>query len=125
MQKSLTVLQMLARLLGVVQILIGIAMWFGMATGMVALHTALGSMFVLVVWIIAGIALFALPQRTLPFLTLVLGAMVLWMGMAQVTMLPGDMHWLVRVLHLLLGVATLGVVESLCAKTKRHWAAVH
>ena len=113
---------MLARLLGVVQIVIGLCLWFGIVTGLVTLHTALGSLFVLAAWIVAGIALFALPRRGLPLLTLLLGALVLWFGMAQVTLLPGSMHWAVRLVHLLLGLATLGLVESLRKGVSAHLA---
>ncbi len=125
MQKSLTVFQMLARLLGVIQILVGFAIWFGMAAGAVSFHAALGSLFVLVVWIVAGIALFALPSRGLPLFTLAFGAVVLWFGMAQTTMMLGSLHWAVRLCHLLFGVAAMGLVEALGGATKRHWAATH
>ena len=59
MSKLVGVLQMLVRLLGVVQLLVGLAIWFGGAKSAVAFHSAIGSLFVLVVWIIAIIALFA------------------------------------------------------------------
>jgi hypothetical protein len=122
MQKSLTVLLMLARLLGVVQLLVGIGIWFGVGTSTVTLHTALGGLFVLVVWIIAIIALFALPKRAVALVTLLWGALVLWFGMAQTTLLLGSAHWAVRVAHLLVGLAALGLVEALGGAAKRHWA---
>jgi hypothetical protein len=113
---------MLARLLGVVQIVVGLCLWFGYLTGAVALHSALGSLFVLVAWIVAGIALFALSKRGLPLFTLLLGGVVLWFGMAQTTFLPGALHWAVRLTHLLIGLALLGLVESLAKGVKRHLA---
>jgi hypothetical protein len=121
MRKTLTVLLMLARLLGVVQLVVGLCMWVGLLK-VVALHSALGSLFVLVTWIIAGIALFALPRRGVALFTLLIGGIVLWFGMAQVTLLAGSMHWAVRVVHLLLGLATLGLIESLAKAVKRHLA---
>ncbi|MGE5100110.1 MAG: hypothetical protein ACM3SX_09000 [Deltaproteobacteria bacterium] len=124
MTKTVAVLQMLARLLGVVQILVGLAIWFGRATSAVAFHSALGSLFVLVVWIIAIIALFALSHRTLPLITLLVGGVALWFGMAQTTLLVGSAHWSVRLAHLLVGLATLGLAESLAKAVKRHHAAL-
>ena len=123
MSKSDAVLQMLARLLGVVQILVGLAIWRGWARSAVAFHSAAGSLFVLVVWIIAIIALFALPQRTLPLITLLIAGVVLWFGMAQTTLLVGSGHWAVRLAHLLLGLATMGLSESLSKAVKLHHAA--
>jgi uncharacterized membrane protein YkgB len=123
MSKTVAVLQMLARLLGVVQILVGLAIWLGWATSAVAFHSAAGSLFVLVVWIIAIIALFALPRRTLPLITLLVAGIVLWFGMAQTTLLVGSGHWAVRLAHLLLGLATMGLSESLAKAVKLHHAA--
>lgn len=124
MTKTVAVLQMLARLLGVVQILVGLAMWFGWASSAIAFHSALGSLFVLVVWIIAIIALFALSHRTLPLITLLVGGVALWFGMAQTTLLVGSAHWSVRLAHLLVGLATLGLAEALATAVKRHHAAL-
>jgi hypothetical protein len=122
MSKTVGVLGMLARLLGAVQIIVGLAMWFGWAKGAVAFHSALGSLFVLVVWIIAIIALFALSTRTLPLITLLVAGVALWFGMAQTTLLVGSAHWAVRLAHLLVGLATIGLAESLTKAVKRHHA---
>lgn len=123
MTKTVAVLQMLVRLLGVVQILVGLAIWFGWAKPAVAFHSAIGSLFVLVVWIIAIIALFALSHRALPLITLLVAGLALWFGMAQTTLLVGSAHWAVRLAHLLVGLATLGLAESLSKAVKRHHAA--
>ena len=120
MRLTIIVLQMLARLLGAAQILIGFAIWFGWAPNAVVLHTALGSLFVLVLWIIAAIALFALSKRGVALFTLLWGALVLWLGMAQTTLLPGGVHWAVRLAHLLVGLAAMGLVESLGKAVKLH-----
>ncbi|MDB4874809.1 MAG: hypothetical protein JWM41_1255 [Gemmatimonadetes bacterium] len=115
---------MLGRLLGVVQIVVGLGMWFGMLAGAVAFHTAVGSLFVLVLWVVAGIALFALPKRGVALFALLWGALVLWFGMAQMTLLPGSAHWAIRVAHLLVGVAAMGLLEALGGAVKRHKADV-
>lgn len=123
MQKTVAVLQMLARLLGVVQILVGLAIWFGWAKPAVAFHSAIGSLFVLVVSIIAIIALFALSRRTLPLITLLIAGVTLWFGMAQTTLMVDNAHWAVRLAHLLVGLATLGLAEAMAKAVKRHRAA--
>jgi len=121
MVKLVTILQMIVRLLGVVQIILGLCIWFNIAHPN-ALHAALGSVFVLVGWAIALIALFALPRRGAALGALLLGGVVIWFGVAQTTLLIGSMHWLVRVAHLLLGVAMIGVVEMLGKAVKLHKA---
>lgn len=122
MQKTVRVLLILARLLGVIQIVVGLAIWFGWSGTPVAIHSALGSLFVLVVWIVALIALFALAHRLVPLITLLVGGLVLWFGMAQTSLLVGSGHWAVRVAHLLIGLATLGLVEALAKAVRAHLA---
>lgn len=116
---------MLARLLGVVQLLVGLGIWFGFWTAGLSIHIALGALFVLVLWIIGLIALFALPKRGVALFTLLWGGLVLWLGMAQTGLLVGSGHWVVRVGHLVAGVAAMGLAEALGGATKRHWLAGH
>ncbi|MFI5228206.1 MAG: hypothetical protein ACHQWU_04005 [Gemmatimonadales bacterium] len=123
MKKTVAVLTMLARVLGIVQILVGLAIWFGFAAGAVAFHVAVGSLFVLLLWIVGVIALFVLDKRGLPLFTLLWGGVVLWFGMAQTTLLLGAGHWAVRLAHLLVGMAAIGLVESLGKALKAHLAA--
>ena len=123
MKKTVVVLTMLARLLGVVQILVGLAIWFGFAAGAVAFHMAVGSVFVLLLWIVGVIALFVLDRRGLPLFTLLWGGLVLWFGMAQTTLLVGSGHWAIRLAHLLVGMAAIGLVESLGKAMRAHFDA--
>jgi len=120
MPKIVMVLRMLVRLLGIVQLVVGVAIWFGMSSG-VALHSALGSLFVLVLWILALIALFALSSRLVALITLLWGGLVLWLGIAQTSLLPGGVHWAVRLAHLLVGIAAIGLGESLGKAVRLHW----
>src|SRR3954464_1635660 len=112
MTRLTTILIMIARLLGVAQILTGFAFWFGWMPSTSA-HFGMGSLLVLVVWIIALIGLFALPKRGIPLLAMLWGGIVLWFGMTQTTFLVGGSHWIVRVAHLLVGVSMLGLAEAI------------
>ena len=116
---------MLTRLIGVVQILSGVCLWLGWLTNLRSLHLGLGSLLALVVWIIAIIALFALPKRGVALFAMLWGGLMLWLGMAQTTLLVGSGHWVVRVAHLLVGLAALGLAESLVKAVKLHWSVAH
>jgi hypothetical protein len=122
MSRLVTILSMLARLLGVAQLLTGFAFWFGWMPD-TSPHFGMGSLLVLVVWILALIGLFALPKRGVPLFTLLWGGFVLWFGMAQTTLLVGSTHWIVRVAHLLVGVSMLGLAETIAKAVKTHAAA--
>ena len=120
MRKLASILSILGRLLGVIQILVGLAMWFGYFRSALRFHTVVGSLFVLVLWILALIALFYLPRRGLAYFALIWGAFVLWFGMAQTTMLVGQGHWAIQLAHLIVGLAAIGLVDSLGRAIKLH-----
>ena len=46
------------------------------------------------------------------------------LGLTQTQLLVGSAHWLVEVLHLLVGIAAIGMAEGLAARTKERLAAV-
>lgn len=119
MRKATTALLMILRLAGVVQIVVGLIIWVGHNKSLVPLHSIIGSLFVLDLWILGIVALFKLPSRGLPLFTLLWGGLVLWFGMAQTTIAPDAGHWLVRVLHLIVGLAAMGFGESLAARVRR------
>src|SRR5205807_7363639 len=89
----------------------GVCLWFGVGGSLTSVHIIVGALFVLDAWLIALIALFALPTRVLPLLTLALGGAIVWFGVAQQGLLVGSMHWSVRLVHLLLGVSMMGLLE--------------
>ena len=40
-------------------------------------------------------------------------------SMDQAELLPGDLHWLIRVLHLLIGIGAVGFAETLGVRIRR------
>jgi hypothetical protein len=65
------------------------------------------------VWVQAALALRAGVHFGLPVLALAWGVLVIALGVTQDTLLPGDLHWMIRVLHLLVGLALVGQAEAL------------
>lgn len=119
MRKATTALLMVLRLTGLIQIVAGLFIWFGHSRALVPAHSVIGSLFVLDLWILGIVALFELPSRGFALFTLVWGGFVLWLGMAQMSLLPGSSHWIIRVVHLLVGLAAMGFGESLAGRVKR------
>jgi hypothetical protein len=123
MTKAAKVMQMLIRAFGVVQIVIGIAIWMGYGLRPPVIHMALGLMFVLALWILAILGAQTRAGAPLVASLLVWGALTAVFGMAQAAILPGPHHWIIRVLHLLVGVAAMGQAEALTGRMKRAAAA--
>jgi hypothetical protein len=112
-------LQWLIRLLAVVQLTLGVLFWTGNAESLIPLHMLTGVCLVLGLWVQAGLAARAGIGWGLPGLALVWGVVVVALGMTQAAVLPGDLHWLVQVLHLLVGLGAIGQAESLATRTLR------
>jgi len=98
---------------------IGIAIWMGFGLRPPVIHMAIGIAFVLALWILAILGAQARAGAPLVALLLLWGALTVVFGMAQAAILPGPQHWIIRVLHLLVGVAAMGQAEALAARMKR------
>lgn len=117
MPKSATVLLMLVRLTGVFQLVLGVLFWSGSATSLIPLHMTVGIVFVLALMALAGLATRA--AGALAALTIVWGVVVAVLGFAQTALLPGAAHWVVQVLHLLVGLAAISLGEMLGSRMRR------
>ena len=107
------VLIVFMRIAMAVQIILGIGFWSGHWSGLVNVHMAVGALFVLSLWVIAGRAI---PRaKGLAAFALLWGVVILGFGMMQQSILVGDLHWIIRVLHLAIGVAAMPIAERLSA----------
>jgi hypothetical protein len=73
----------------------------------------LGMVFVLALWALAGLAARAGLRWELVLLTVALGIVIPAFGMAQGRLLPGPAHWVVKVAHLLIGIAAMRAAAML------------
>ncbi|HJZ48529.1 MAG TPA: hypothetical protein VKE41_15240 [Roseiflexaceae bacterium] len=119
MRTAVTVIQMLTRLLGLVLIVLGLLFWTGNALALIPVHMLVGLVLVLLLWAQAGLAARAGVGIGLVALAIVWGLVVVALGMTQTRLLPGDFHWVIRVLHLLVGIAAIGLAERLAGRIKR------
>ena len=124
MRSTITALQMGIRVVGVVQLALGLAFWTGNALGLVDLHQLLGILLVLALWTQAALAYRAGVPAGMVAAAVVYGLIVPIVGLTQRELLPGSAHWLIQVLHLLLGVGLLGVAENLATRAKARLAPV-
>lgn len=111
--KGSRVVLMLLRLAIAVQLVVGVAMWLGYWIGLVNFHMAVGSIFVLLLWILAIMAMVQRRAVGLAVFAIVWGLVLAGFGMAQRGLLVGDLHWIIRVLHLVISGAAMPIAERL------------
>ena len=123
MKISALVAQTIVRICAVVQLTTGLLFWSGNALQFVALHMLTGSLIVLGLWTLALLGWRAGVPLARVALALVWGVIVVALGMNQGQILEGDLHWLVQVLHLAVGLAALAQAEMLTMHIRRAPAA--
>jgi hypothetical protein len=100
---------------GLIQIVLGVLFWTGTALALIPLHMGLGYVFVLAMWALAAMGFRArIPARSA--VTLAWSLVVVTLGIGQMQIFPGAAHWVIRVLHLLVGLSAMGLAQSLAAQ---------
>jgi hypothetical protein len=117
-------LLMFMRLALLVQLIVGIGLWAGHFVSLVDVHRTIGVLFVLSLWIIAIIALVQRRSPGLAVFGILWGLAVAGLGFMQQGMMVGDLHWIIRVLHLAIGIAAMPIAEKLAAAGSARVAAV-
>jgi hypothetical protein len=106
------VLLTLMRTAGAVQIILGIGFWTGHWYAAVPVHETNGIIYVLLLWTLAVIALVRRRGVGLPVFAILWGIGVAMLGFTQHRILAGsDWHWVIRVVHLAVGVAAMPIAE--------------
>jgi hypothetical protein len=119
MKLAISILQNAVRILGLVLIVLGFLFWTGHALNLIQLHMRLGFALVILLWMLAGLGVRAGLHWGLPISGILWGLLVVVFGMMMGRLLPGRSHEVIRVLHFLVGVAAIGLSESLGARVKR------
>jgi hypothetical protein len=99
----------LFRVTGVSLLILGILFWTGRALDFVQLHMRLGMLFVVLYLVLIFMAKLK-PKVLVP--AILLGLILPVFGMMQTRLLVGELHWIIRVVHLLLAVAAMAIVTS-------------
>jgi hypothetical protein len=122
--RTITGIQMGIRVLWLVQLALGILFWTGNALGLVDLHQLIGILLVLALWTQAALAHRAGVPGGLVAGAAVYGLVVPIVGLTQRELFPGSAHWVIQVIHLLLGIGLIGLAETLATRAKARLAPV-
>jgi hypothetical protein len=117
MRLTATILRWLIRLTGVVQIVLGLTFWTGNELQLIPVHMMVGLTLTIAFEVLAFVALFAGLRRE-ALIAIGWGVVVPVLGMKQASLLVGDFHWIVQVIHLLVGVGAIGQAERLASSIR-------
>jgi hypothetical protein len=92
---------------GGILVLLGIAFWTGHALTLIPAHEAIGVLFVISLWVLSFLGLKMGLSRSLIAFAFLWGLIVLAVGATQAMWLPGGWHWVIQVVHLLIGIVAM------------------
>lgn len=109
---------------GLLTLVLGALLWAGTMDGLKNIHMLFGILVVLALWLLAA----AFTQATKGGMPLVASAFALGLaqailGMTQEQILPTTGHWVIQIVHLLLGIGVIGVGEMMTMRMKKARAA--
>jgi hypothetical protein len=107
------VFQWLIRLTGLLQVVLGVFIWTGNYDSFIGIHTVSGVVLVLSLLVLAGLAATSSIHWGRVTLAFIWAVVVLVFGLTQERILPGSAHWVIQVVHLLLGLGAIGQGEFL------------
>lgn len=114
--RTTSLARMLVRGAGLLMLVLGLIIWTGGADALIPAHMVIGFVFVLSLWALAVLAGRAGASPAVAGVAIVVGLVLPILGLTQHGLLPGDAHWLIQVVHLLLGVVAIGLGEALGAR---------
>ncbi|GHO49624.1 hypothetical protein [Ktedonospora formicarum] len=96
-------------LVGLIALLLGLSYWIFQAN-VISFHMLAGLLVTLSMLILGIILAFTKGCRVLGIVGIVYALILPIFGMSQMTLLVGDLHWLIRVAHLLVGLGALAII---------------
>jgi hypothetical protein len=111
---------MILRISALLALILGMLFWTGHAESLVDVHMVLGLLVALSLWAL-GAALATIQEGNwwLMVGAFVLAGTMLIFGLIQERLLPGALHWVIQVIHLLLGLSALGLGEIITRRYKQ------
>ncbi len=109
----------LIRVTGLIQIYLGLLFWVIQNDALVPVHILMGSTLVVSLWILAILSLQAGVDQRFVALAIVWGLIVVILGLTQTRLLPGPAHWVIELLHLLVGLGAIGQGDGLAMRIRK------
>ncbi len=118
--RVITISDWILRIGVLLAIILGILLWTGNFDAIRPIHMLVGIIVVLALWTIGLAQGFQKGGSFgLAVATFVVGLALVIVGLYQDQWVLGSFHWIIQVIHLLLGLSTIGLGEMIVGRTKR------
>jgi hypothetical protein len=107
-------------LAGLLSFILGLLFWTGAALNLISMHMLLGLLAVAALWVIGIVQAFSnAGSWIIAACALVVGAVTIVVGLYQSSMMVGEFHWIIQLVHLVLGLLTIGLGHMGAARYRK------
>jgi hypothetical protein len=97
-------------LAGLLALILGILVWTGTDVNFIQMHMWLGLLAVAALWVIGiGQAFSTGGSWVIAACAVGVGGTLIFIGMTQTSLMVGAFHWVIQLLHLVLGLLVIGI----------------
>ena len=105
---------------GLLALISGGLFWMGLALNLMTLHMLLGFLAVAALWTIGlAQAIANGGSWVIAACALLVGALTATLGLYQSSLMVGSLHWIIEIMHLILGILTIGLGHMSAARYRR------
>jgi hypothetical protein len=105
---------------GLLALILGLLIWTTSASNLIQVHMLLGLLAVATLWVIGiGQAVSKGGSWPIAICALVTGAIMVFLGWNQSSLMAGPFHWVIQIVHLLLGLLVIGLGHVGAARYRR------
>ncbi len=115
---------MVLRIAVLFNLITGIIFWTGNADPLQIVHIVVGIIAVLALWTLGIMQGLRGGNYGLVAAAIVVGLLLVFIGLFQKGWLTDSNHWIIQVIHLLLGIAAIGLGEMIGGRSRRMTAKV-
>ena len=102
-----------------IELALGILFWTGNADSLQIVHIVIGILVVLSLWTLGIAQGLQGGSFGLALATFVVGFLLALVGLFQKQWLVGSNHWIIQVIHILLGLSAIGLAEMINRRYRR------
>lgn len=117
---TINALDIFVRADGAILVILGLIFWTGNADALIPAHMLLGIALVLALWTLAALAATSGVSLGLVALAFVWGLITPALGLTQTRILPTQGHWIIQVVHLLVGLTAIALAQILARAARRN-----
>ena len=116
--RTVSILEWILRIAGLGALVLGLLFWF-FQIDLISIHMLFGLAVALTLLIISLLAVLTKGMRLLGIIGVIYAFILPILGLKQMLLLIGDLHWLIQVAHLLVGIGALALAGIMATRYRR------